>query len=1177
AGNIADGKNPVVEKARSLFNLNDGKTQVIYLGNNVNEYGLPDESSKDYSEKKMILDAQVSLVQGTSAKAYFVPGNHDWNKGKDGGWEQVKNQQKYIESLLLPNVEMMPKNGCPGPLEVVVNEKAVIVFMDSQWWLEQADKPGIASECESQTEEEVVNSLREIISVNTGKLLIVAMHHPFYTHGTHGGYYTLKQHIFPFTDIKPGLFIPMPVIGSAYPLTRGLFGTPQDINHPKYRTLIHDVEEVLKEHPNVVHVSGHEQSLQFLKKDNINYIVSGSASNINRVKKAKYSLYAASEKGFAVLEITQSGKVAVNFYGESSEQIEKPLFTSNLNPIESKAKNEMATTIRQSSFPDSASAIGSDKFEASGLKKILIGKNYRKEWGEAVKARVFDIEKEQGGLKTIKKGGGHQTKSLRLEDKNGKEWVLRGIEKTVTDAALPPDLRGTFVKDIVQDGVSASYPYAALSVPVLAEAAGVVHAKPKLFFIPDDVRFERHRIDFANKLSLLEEREPGGFKKTINTPELAEKLKDDNDNQVDQSLFLRARLLDMFIMDFDRHEDQWRWGVDDKGKGNRYVALPRDRDQAFFTNQGFLSWVASWPWISPQVQGFRSKARNIRFYNFNARNLDRAYLNEMNEEDWKKGTASMMTAMTDEVIEKALAQQPDEIKKYAYGSIINKLKERKKYYPAEMMEYYRFISKIVNITGSDKKEFFDISRENDGSVMVSVYKINNEGEKSTLIYDRKFNPAITKELRLYGMGSDDQFNIHGNGSKIKIRIIGGKGEDNFTNNSNGGKTIAYDLDNGKNTFTGKFKMKLSENPEVNNYVQQYYQYNLWIPFLSFAFNRDDGLYLGASLKHIAHSFRKTPFAYSHQLAVNHSLATNAFNFRFNSEFIKAVGRLDLVLNADIKAPNNVTNFFGFGNESKSFIDTKPGKIDYYRTRYTQGDISMLLRKTGKTVSFSFGPAYQFYSLDTTDNDGRIIENPAESGLAIASVSQSKSWLGGLLNIGIDTRNSSALPTRGINWQTSFKVLNALKNTTGSVTQLSSDLSLFMSFSRNPKVVLATRFGGGINFGNNFEFFQAQYLGGTLNMRGFRKYRFAGKSMAYNNTELRIKIADFRTYLFPASIGLLFFHDIGRVWVDQDNSDKWHKGYGGGIYISPMRRTVIALSIAKSNEETLPVISFGFHF
>ncbi len=1177
AGRIVNGKNAVVEKARSLFNINDGHTQVIYLGDNVYEYGLPDESSKDFDAKKKILDAQVSLVQGTGAHAWFVPGNHDWKKGKEGGWQQLKNQQKYLESLQLPNVEMLPKNGCPGPVEVVVSDKVVLVFMDSEWWLEQLEKPGVGSGCDCETQDEVITMLKEIASLNSDKLMIVAMHHPFYTHGHHGGNFTLRQHLFPFTDAVKGLYIPLPVIGSIYPITRGWFGTTQDIKNPKYKTLIEEVEGALKNHPNVIQVAGHDHGLQFLQKDSISYVVSGAGAQTTKVKKGKYSLFADNETGFAVLEITQSGKVTVKFYTDKSESNTQPVYTTALKTIEpGKEKNVPIETI-VAKFPDSVSVIGSTIFKANGFKKMMSGSNYRKEWGESVKAPVIDLGKEMGGLTIGVRGGGHQTKSLRLENPSGNEYVIRAVQKTVTDAALPPDLRGTFVKDLVQDGVSASYPYAALSVPVLADAAGVHHANPKLVYVPDDPRLGKYKIDFANTMCLLEEREPGGFKKTINTAELYDKLQDDNDNHVDQNEFLKARLLDMFIMDFDRHEDQWRWGVVDEGKGNRYVALPRDRDQAFFINNGYFGWVASQPWITPQVQGFRSKARNIKIYNFNARSLDRNLLNELSDADWKKASEELNAAMKDEVIEKALAKQPDEIKKYSYNKIINKLKERRKYYPGEMMTYYRFISKIVNVAGSDKKELFDVNREADGFVTVTVSKIAKDGSVSTKMYERKFDPSVTKELRLYGLGGDDKFNIHGEGNKIKIRIIGGKGEDLFENSSRGGKTFVYDLNTEQNKFNGNFSMKLSDKPEVNNYQKIYYKYNYWMPFLSFAYNRDDGLFLGGSLKHITHSFRKEPYATSQQISINHSLATKSYNFKYNGEFIKAIGSMDLLLNADIKAPRAVTNFFGYGNETISKVKTTPLKINYYRTRYTMGDMSILFRKGSKHFDFSFGPAYQFYNLDSNDNKGRIILKPSESGIPVTKVTQKKSYLGGEFNIGIDTRNNAAIPIRGINWQTTLKVMSGLNGNSNSLTQLNSDLAVYMSFSRNPKIVLATRFGGGINFTKNFEFFQAQYLGGTLNMRGFRKYRFAGKSMAYNNTDIRIKIADFRTYLFPGSLGILFFNDIGRVWVGNDTSTKWHTGYGGGIWISPLRRLVVAVSIAKSTEETLPVISFGFQF
>jgi len=171
-----------------------------------------------------------------------------------------------------------------------------------------------------------------------------------------------------------------------------------------------------------------------------------------------------------------------------------------------------------------------------------------------------------------------------------------------------------------------------------------------------------------------------------------------------------------------------------------------------------------------------------------------------------------------------------------------------------------------------------------------------------------------------------------------------------------------------------------------------------------------------------------------------------------------------------------------------------------------------------------------------------------------------------------------MPTRGINWQTSLKVLNGLNDASKNLTQLNTDMSLYLSFRRKANFVIATRFGAAKNFGEGFEFYQAQYLGGTENLRGYRKYRFAGQSMAFNNTEIRFKIADFRTYLFPGSLGLFIFHDVGRVWAKNDFTvSKWHTGYGGGLWFSPMTRLVITAAYTVSKEDKLPLITFGWQF
>src|SRR5688572_13454183 len=66
-----------------------------------------------------------------------------------------------------------------------------------------------------------------------------------------------------------------------------------------------------------------------------------------------------------------------------------------------------------------------DYDKVSKWRRFLFGENYRKEFAAQVTVPVIRISQFNGGLTPLKSGGGMQTVSLRLEDKNGKEWVLR--------------------------------------------------------------------------------------------------------------------------------------------------------------------------------------------------------------------------------------------------------------------------------------------------------------------------------------------------------------------------------------------------------------------------------------------------------------------------------------------------------------------------------------------------------------------------------------------------------------------------------------------------------------------------------------------------------------------------------------------------------------------------------
>ena len=822
-------------------------------------------------------------------------------------------------------------------------------------------------------------------------------------------------------------------------------------------------------------------------------------------------------------------------------------------------------------------------FESDGARHFWMGANYRKEWNTPITVPVLNLSTEKGGLTPVKRGGGKQTKSLRVQDKSGREYNIRSITKFITSKTLPGDLQSDAAADLVADGISASYPYAALSVTVLAEAAGIPHGNPKLFYLGDDPALGEYREDFKNMLVMFEEKAPDGVGKDYDTEEVVEKMQKDNDNDVDQAALLKIRILDMFIMDLDRHEGQWSWGANDHGKGKMYYPIAKDRDQAFYINRGLLPGFVKGRSLVPQLEGFKPKAKNISRFNFAARNFDRYFLTELTEADWKAAVDKFILQMTDEVIDRAVAAQPAEIRDISGPFIAQTLKDRRNYLAADVMEYYFFLAHTVSVTGSDKKELFDVTRNDDGSVLVQVFKVDKDGGQSVKRYERKFDPLYTEEIRLYGFDGDDQFTLNGINDKIKIRIIGGDGQDAFKNtDSRQPGTIIYDRLDGNNTVEGGFKERMKNDTFVNKYNWIYYKYPYQAIFVNAGYNPDDGIFFGPTFKYIRHGFRKEPYKSLNQFKLLYAFSTQALNFEYNGEFMAVFGRrTDIIANFLYKGPNNTNNFFGYGMGDVDY-DSKPNGFKYYRIRYDLGDVSLQVRhRFSPKVSLAIGPNFQFYSYDSTDkfNKVRNVEVTPANGLG-TRFDDRQGYFGIRTDLMIDTRDHPVLPGKGITWNTTFRWHSGTNDSSyNSVTQLNSDFGFYLSIVKD-WLVWANRTGVGVTSGDNttgFEFFQAQYLGSEDNLRGYRKQRFAGSSKFYNQTELRWKLANLKTYLFPASFGIFAFVDVGKVSYKGMTSGDMAVGYGGGLWFAPLSRLVLAVSYAMSSEDNIPLVGLSWKF
>ncbi|MGI9544052.1 MAG: metallophosphoesterase, partial [Cyclobacteriaceae bacterium] len=183
----------------------NNQSAVLFLGDNIYPRGLPDEGHHGYAEAENVLKAYQRILEGYSGRKVFIAGNHDWKKGAKHGWEYAINQESWIIENL-DSLIMLPEGGCPGPVELNLNEEVTLIILNTQWILHPWDKPRADEGCGLEHSYEVFGQLDDIILRNREKKIVVAGHHPMYSYGIHGGVTRFKDHIFPLTAANPSLY-----------------------------------------------------------------------------------------------------------------------------------------------------------------------------------------------------------------------------------------------------------------------------------------------------------------------------------------------------------------------------------------------------------------------------------------------------------------------------------------------------------------------------------------------------------------------------------------------------------------------------------------------------------------------------------------------------------------------------------------------------------------------------------------------------------------------------------------------------------------------------------------------------------------------------------------------------------------------------------------------------------
>ena len=410
-------------------------------------------------------------------------------------------------------------------------------------------------------------------------------------------------------------------------------------------------------------------------------------------------------------------------------------------------------------------------------------------------------------------------------------------------------------------------------------------------------------------------------------------------------------------------------------------------------------------------------------------------------------------------------------------------------------------------------------------------------------------------------------------SRIDLKIVGGRGDDTF-NIKGRAKNFIFDIKDSGNYLLSRSKthLRFSNDPMVNNFDWIEYKYAIQrFPRILLGYNVDDGVLLGIGIVRRTFGFRKDPFATDNRFGILYAPQRGAYSIRYKGEFTQLISIYDLVLKADLLNPA-LHNFFGLGNNTEIDPTKDPS---FYLARYKYFTVEALLRKRFfSSFSISAGPVFYHYWIERSDNVEKILENPSLAFIDSLSVYSKKSFVGGKILADINTLNDELFPTRGIHWTHEFTALGGLTKHTGNLIRYSTDMEVYSSLSAPAKLVSVIRLGYGHIFNKDFEYFNALNLGANNFLRGFRKNRFSGNTLAYGSLELRVKLFDSRWYIMPGQFGLIGFNDVGRVWLRGEDSKRWHYTYGGGIYYVPFNLLIVSATFGFSKEEQLLNFSVG---
>ncbi len=1137
-------------QAISQQSQQDESAVFVALGNTTGLDGFPESDNKRTKEKDALQRRAMNPLSTFNGPVIYIPGKNEWNSS---GHDAIDDLESYLQDH--SKGKFWPNDGCPIERESI-SDQVELLMVDSQWYFEDwDDHPYINNKCEIKTREQFFLQFKDELKDEQNKTIIVALYHPV------------------ISDKRKNLI----------ELMGGFSNESFYSNSRQYYT--GRLESLASQFEDVIFVSGGEGNLQYIYDDGIPQIITGASGKNIIDAVTGDSKYASTNVGYTKLTVFTDGSSTVQFYEWQNDAFVPTYKTI----IKSKTNVDLEIDLKPAQAYDdriTASIYTDEETEKSGFYRWFWGDHYRDLYSKDINVPVLRLEDLPHNVRAITAGGGNQSRSLRLIDDNDNEFTVRELRKSalrfiqskIKDHYVLDYLDDTVAEDVVQDYYTTAHPFAQFAIGDLLTAIDIPHVEPKIVYLPKQERLGRFNETYGDKLYMFEEHvgdeniNLGIFGKAddiISTADLLLELRNDKDARIDEDKYVRARLFDMLVGDWDRHQDQWRWKVNKQTDGTIvYSPIPRDRDQAFSKYDGVFP--ALLKLTSPLARNMQSYAPDIKdMSNFNnaVYYLDKTLINTASYDDWREQAMFIQQELTDEVIDNAFAGLEPDTQDESIDKIVTILKQRRENLVDIADDYFKYFKKHEVVVATTKDNNIDVVRKQNGLTTVTI------SQKGVTLLENTYNKESTSELWLYALDGDDIINVTGEGSNyIHLKIFGGE-ENDVYNIENRRNLTVYDYRTKKNTFNGSVSKRLTDSYDINNFDPQKRKYATNVILPGIGFDPDAGFSVAAVNTYTTYSLLRNPFTTQHRIAAKYYGATQGIEGGYYGEFAHVFYNWNLGVEARFTSNSFAINYFGDGNNTS--YDNDAVDLDFNRVSIQQWHVqpSLIFKKTDNLTAH-IAARLESNEVLADNNEFILSQFPVTNDVYLAQV-----YAGGEVGINFNNKqNLISYQRRGIE----LGLVAGYKRTidedfNNEFTYIEPTASFILPLAGKGIAALASKVQARFIIGDNYEFYHGSTVGGNRSLRGFRNDRFNGQTSFFQSTDLRVGIAQFRTGFAPLRLGVSAGYDLGRVWQQDDTSNQWHDSYGGSVFITGFQAFTANLGYYTSAEDSRVIFTAGFAF